>query len=374
MPDDIYYSIALTRMAGLNLQTALHLYQTVGSAQAVYEHRNNIGDIVPDSTPRLREAMKDWDEALHRAAVEMEFITKHHIQALTPNDEHYPQRLMECQDAPLVLYYMGTANLNQRHVISIVGTRHATVYGQDLTRRFISELRQRCPQVLIVSGLAYGIDVCAHRNALEQQMETVGVLAHGLDELYPRSHRDTAKQMVGQGGLLSEYMTQTHVDKRNFVQRNRIVAGMSDATIVVESAAKGGSLITANIAQSYDRDVFAFPGAVGATASEGCNKIIRDHKAQLITSAADFIEAMGWEDARAADDDSRASRELSLFPELSTEEQTIVTALQNINDQQINTLAVQTNIPVAQLIGLLFNLEMKGVVRTMAGGMYHLLA
>ena len=282
--DETDYSIALTRMTGFNQQMALQLYQTLGSSKAVYDHRNDIGDVIPDATPRLREGMKNWDDAMHRAAAEMEFITKNSIRVLTLGDDDYPQRLCECPDAPLLLYYKGSADLNQRYVLNIVGTRHCTTYGQDLVRRFITDLRSLCPQVLVVSGLAYGIDICAHRNALQQGFETVGVLAHGLDQIYPPAHRDTAVQMLKQGGLLTEYMSQTEALPNNFRQRNRIVAGISDGTILVESAIKGGGLITCRIAQEYGRDVFAFPGAVGMPYSEGCNKMIRNNTAALITS------------------------------------------------------------------------------------------
>ena len=367
--EEIFYSIALTRLTGFNFQTALHLYREVGSAKDVYEHRHDIGDVVPDSTPRLRESMKNWDDALHRAAAEMEFIDKHHIDALTPLNERYPGRLLECPDAPIVLYYKGKADLNQRHVIDIVGTRHATAYGKDLIRRFVADLRQYCPEVLIVSGLAYGIDICGHRNALEQGYETVGILAHGLDKIYPYAHRDTAKQMVTQGGLLTEFMSQTNADKPNFVRRNRIVAGMSDATILVESAAKGGGLITCNIARSYNRDVFAFPGAVGQPYSEGCNNAIRDNLAALITSAEDFVKAMEWGGAKR---EEKEAKELPLFPELTDEEQSIVEVLQHTNDLQLNLISVKANIPIGRLTAILFELEMKGLVRTLAGGMYHL--
>lgn len=183
--EEIFYAVALTRMTGFNQSTALYLYQEVGSATAVYEHRMDIGDVMPSATPRLREAMKDWDEALHRAAAEMEFIEKNGIRALTLQDADYPQRLSGCPDAPILLYYKGEADLNQQHIINIVGTRHCTNYGQDLVRHFVSDLRELCPDVLIVSGLAYGIDICAHRQALACGYETVGVLAHGLDQLYP---------------------------------------------------------------------------------------------------------------------------------------------------------------------------------------------
>ena len=370
---EVFYTIALTRLTGFNFQTALHLYRELGSATAIYNHRNDIKDCLPECTDRLAASLHDWDSVLQRAAQEMAFIQKHHIQALCLNDEAYPQRLKECADAPIILYYMGTADLNQVHIVNIVGTRRCTTYGQDLVRRFLIDLRQQCPHVLIVSGLAYGIDICAHRQALQNGFETVGVLAHGLDEIYPSQHRDTAKAMLSQGGLLTEYMSETRSDKMNFVRRNRIVAGMCDATILVESAAKGGGLITARIAQDYDRSVFAFPGAVGATYSEGCNQMIRDNVAQLITSAEDFTTAMGWRSEAELQLAKDKGIERNLFPELTPDEQTIIRKLDEMGDLQLNPLSVQTNIPIGQLTAHLFALEMKGVVRPLAGGNYHLL-
>jgi DNA processing protein len=242
-----------------------------------------------------------------------------------------------------------------------------------LIRRFIADLKAMCPQVLIVSGLAYGVDICAHRESLQNGYETVGVLAHGLDEIYPSCHRDTAKAMIGQGGLLTEYMSQTRSEKINFVKRNRIVAGMSDATVLVESAAKGGGLITCRIAQDYDRSVFAFPGAVGAPYSEGCNALIRDNGAQLITSAADMVAAMGWSTDAQLQQAKAVGIERTLFPDLTEEEQKIVDSLDEMGDLQQNILSVKTNIPIGQLTAILFSLEMKGVVRPLAGGTYHLL-
>ncbi len=370
---EVFYTMALTRMTGFNQQMAALLYREVGGGQAVYEHRSDIGDVVSDCSPRLKESLRNWDDALKRAAAEMEFVEKHQIQALTLNNEDYPARLRECDDAPVILYYKGNADLNQRRVIDIVGTRHCTSYGQDLVRKFITRLKELCPQVLVVSGLAYGIDICAHRQSLSVGYETVGVLAHGLDTIYPYHHRDTATEMIKHGGLLTEYMTQTEPLPNNFRQRNRIVAGMSDATIVVESAYKGGALITARIAQDYGRDVLAFPGAVGAPYSEGCNQLIRDNKAGLITSADDFVEAVGWQDDVQRQKAEAQGIERQLFPELTAEEQAIVSLLQQTNDLQLNILSVKTNIPIGQLTALLFQMEMKGIVRPLAGGTYHLL-
>ena len=367
------YDLAFTRLTGFNLDTALRLFRELGGGRGVYEHRRDLRDVMPDCSDRLIAALQDWSTPLARAEQELRFIEKHNIKVLRQGNEGYPQRLDECPDAPIVLYYLGTADLNQRHIINIVGTRRCTSYGQDLIRRFTSSLRALCPELLIVSGLAYGVDINAHREALANGFETVGVLAHGLDELYPPRHRDTAAQMLGHGGLLTEYMSETVIDKLNFVRRNRIVAGMSDATILVERAEKGGGLITARIAQDYGRGVFAFPGAVGAPYSEGCNNLIRDNGAQLITSAADFIAALGWENASQLAQARRNGIERDCFPELSDDEQRVVSALAESGDQHLNVLSVKTDISAGKLAGLLFKLEMKGVVRPMAGGSYHLM-
>ena len=373
MNEEIFYAMALTRLTNFNFQQALELYKAVGSAQGIYEHRNEIGDVVKEATPRLQEALKDWSEAMKRAEFEQKFIQEHQIRALTLMDDDYPQRLSECADAPLVIYFRGNVDLNQSKIVSIVGTRQCTQYGKDLIHRFINDLHRMCPQVLVVSGLAYGVDICAHREALNNGYETVAVLAHGLDQIYPYRHRDTAVQMLSHGGLLTEFMSQTNADKQNFVRRNRIVAGMADSTIVIESAAKGGGLITADIAQSYDRAVFAFPGAVGMPYSEGCNHLIRDNGAALITCAEDFVKAMGWQDETLRQQAQVEGIERTLFPDLSPEESSIISLLQQTNDLQLNILSVKTGIPIGQLTALLFQLEMKGVVKPLAGGMYHLL-
>jgi DNA processing protein len=373
MNTEIFYTMALTRLTNFNYQQALELYKAVGSAQLLYEHRYDIGDILKECSPRLTEALKDWDEPMKRAEYELKYMQEHGIRALTLMDDDYPQRLLECPDAPIVLYFTGNCDLNQMKIVSIVGTRQCTQYGQDLIRHFIADLRQHCPQVLIVSGLAYGVDIQAHRQALSNGYETVGVLAHGLDQIYPYRHKETAADMLRHGGLLTEFMTQTNADKPNFVRRNRIVAGMADSTVIIESAAKGGGLITAEIAQSYDRSVFAFPGSVYAEFSQGCNNLIRDNGAGLISNADDFVRAMGWQDEAVRKQANADGIERDLFPSLSSEEQKIVGLLQQTNDLQLNILSVKTSIPIGQLSALLFQLEMKGIVKPLAGGMYHLL-
>ena len=365
-------AIALTRVNYFNLAGLAQLYRQLGSATAVIEHRNDLREVLPDASPRLQEAMRNIETHLKVADAEMEYNLRNGIRALSLADDDYPQRLKNCDDAPLVLFYKGTANLNRARVINIVGTRHCTAYGQDLIRRFVSELKSLCPEVLIVSGLAYGVDINAHRQALANRLDTVGVLAHGLDYLYPTRHKQTADEMLTQGGLLTEFLTNTNADTLNFVRRNRIVAGISDACVLVESAAHGGGLITTSIARDYNRDVFAFPGPVGAPYSEGCNNLIRDHKAQLVSSAADFVHALGWETDLKRMQVTRQGIERQLFPQLSNEEQAVVQALEKQNDQAINQLSLTANIHISRLTVLLFQLEMKGLLKLLAGGCYHL--
>ncbi len=370
---EIISAIALTRISFFSLAELLELFRRVGSAEEIVAHSQHIRDLLPDASDRLTQAFTDIGEALRYAESELRTAESMGVRPLVMGDDDYPSRLLECADAPLVLYYQGSASLNQKRVVSIVGTRRCTPYGQDLVRRFMSELRSLCPQVLVVSGLAYGIDICAHREALAQGYDTVGVVAHGLDDLYPPSHRPTADQMLKQGGLLTEFPTCTRPDRLNFVRRNRIVAGLSDATLLVESAIRGGGLITTRIANDYGRDVFAFPGAVGAPYSEGCNDLIRRQGAGLITSAKHFVEAMGWQNDAQLSEAQAQGIERQLFPELTADEQRVVAVLQRKNDLQINILSVKSGIAVGPLTALLFSLEMKGVVRTMAGGTYHLL-
>lgn len=370
---EIINTIALTRINYFHLTGMLQLYRRLGSATAVIEHRRNIRDVLPDASPKLVQSLQQLDEPLHRAEIELQWDLENGVMPLCMNDENYPQRLRQCDDAPLMLFYKGNINLNQRRVICVVGTRRNTVYGEDLIRRFMRELRQLCPQLLVISGLAYGVDIIAHRQALQNGYPTVGVLAHGVDYLYPTRHKQTANEMVKKGGLLTEFLTQTNADKVNFVRRNRIVAGISDACVVVESAAHGGGLITASLARTYNREVFAFPGNVGSQYSEGCNNLIRDNVAGLISNADDFVKSMNWDDDVKLQRAQQVGIERQLFPDLSAEERQVVSALKKHNDLQINMLSVQADIPIAHLTAILFSLEMKGVLKALPGGMYHLL-
>lgn len=368
------YTLALTRIGYVNPEVMLRLYQEAGNGKEIFAHRDDLCSIMPLCSQRLREVIGcDWSDAIAIAEKEMEFCNVHGINILCFGDDNYPQRLNNCPDAPIALFYKGNADINAQHVVSIVGTRHCTSYGIDTITKFMASLRQQCPNVLIVSGLAYGADINAHRQALNNGYDTIGVLAHGLDTLYPQAHRDTARQMVLQGGLLTEYMSATKIDRINFISRNRIVAGMSDACIVIESAKHGGSLITARIAQDYCREVFAFPGRASDKYSEGCNNLIRDNRASLLTSADDFVTAMGWQTDALRLKAKSMGIERELFPTLNPDQQLIVDNLQRFGDLQLNTLIVKTGLPISTLNQLLFELEMTGIVRPLAGGTYHLL-
>ncbi len=369
---EVLNTLILARASHFCLNAMLQLYRAAGSATAVIDNRRALGDIIRGCPKAVADALGDISEARRKAESEMEYALRSGISIICIGGEEYPQRLRECDDAPLALFYKGTGSLNRKRIISVVGTRRCTAYGQDCVARLVKGMRELCPEVLIVSGLAYGIDICAHRNALAEGLDTVAVLAHGLDYIYPPRHRDTAMQMTMQGGLLTEFFTGTNADKLNFIRRNRIVAGLADATVLVESAERGGGLITARIAESYHRDVFAFPGRVGDACSAGCNNLIRDNKAALVTSADDLVAAMRWQaDAELAAAKKRGI-ELTLFPNLTTEEQAVVDALAKDNDQQANTLSVRTNLPIGNLAAVLLSLEMKGVVRCLAGGVYHI--
>lgn len=366
--EEILHCLALQLIPGIGIISARTLYDVFGNATDVFSRRN---ELVHYTQPSQRKLIKmlECTEAFDRAKRELDFAEKNKLTCLCISDRHYPSRLRECVDAPLVLFFKGNADLNALRIISLVGTRNATEYGRQLCNDFIKGIQILSPDTLIVSGLAYGIDIAAHRAALDSGLPTVGVLAHGLDRIYPTVHRKTAVEMIEQGGLLTEYLSGTNPDRQNFVRRNRIVAGMCDATIVVESAAKGGALITAGLAGDYHRDCFAFPGRISDSFSQGCNALIRDNKAALITSAEDFVKAMCWEDVNTRQAPPVIQRQL--FIDLSPEEELLVNTLQSHPDgMQINLLVVDTDIPINRVSALLFELEMKGVVKALAGGVY----
>ncbi|MGN1354818.1 MAG: DNA-processing protein DprA [Alloprevotella sp.] len=356
------FAIALSVLKGIGATGACQLYKQLGSARAVYEQRQAFKAFIKNTD-------RDWDEALKRAEQELAFCEKNAIRVLTPLDEDYPQLLFEAHDAPVALFYKGNASLNVRHTLAIVGTRHITEYGKEICQRFCTDLSRILPDSLIVSGLAYGVDIHAHRACLQNGLPTVGILAHGLDRIYPAMHRNTAAAMVHQGGLLTEFPTGTNPDKGNFVRRNRIVAMMSAATLVVESAAKGGSLITAKIADSYGREVYAFPGRVGDKYSEGCNQLIVRKKGTIITSAEDLAYAQGWIDEI---EKRKQPVQQELFLELDGTQGEIYKCLKDSGAMSMNQLSTTLQTPIQAVSAALFDMEMDGIVKQASGGLYKL--
>ena len=357
------YQIALTMIHGVGYVHSRQLLEYFGTAEAIFSEKERLLEKVPRIGAKTAAEIKNPD-VLSQAETELAFMQENDIKGLFITDENYPQRLKECADAPLLLYSKGNIDLNRKRVISIVGTRNATAYGREQTEQLVTELAKAFPDLLIVSGLAFGIDICSHMAALKNNLSTIGVLAHGLDRIYPGAHRGTAINMLQQGGLLTDFPSGTNPDRQNFVKRNRIVAGLADTTIVIESAEKGGSLITADIAFSYSRDVFSFPGRTTDPQSCGCNKLIRQNKAGLITCAADLISAMRWEETKG----TPVQTEL-LFTE-EKDEIPAVTLIRQHKEIHINELAIKLEMSISELSVLLFELEMDGRINALPGSRY----
>lgn len=382
-------ALALSRMGYHNIAALRELYNVWGSMADIVKQHAHPEQLAPNMPERLLAAFAHTDEHLKRADEEMRFAQDNNISIITLADEAYPQRLKECDDAPLALFFKGNANLNAKHCISIVGTRKATPYAADCIAQITARLKQLCPDILIVSGLAYGVDIMAHRQAIDHALPTVAVLAHGLDTLYPSRHRKEATLMMQNGGLLTEYFSQSKIDKRNFLQRNRIVAGMSAATLLVESAEHGGGLVTCRLAQSYQRDVFAIPGNINNPYSVGCNRLIRDNVAGLVTSAEDILKAMSWEEdvleVSTATSSSRYSSSISSSgnsvsgvgttsastAKVPNGAQAVLDVLTKENDLHIDIIATRAGLPVNKVLALLFQLEMSGMVSSLSGSRYH---
>ena len=360
------YLLGLTLIKGVGSVTARNLIEYFGSAKAAFTEKKYVLEQVPGigeyTATNIRAAEST---VLKRAEKELQFIEKNKISLYAITDDHYPVRLRECQDAPVAFYFKGNADLHASHILSIVGTRNATEYGRNLTDTLIKDLTKTFPDILIVSGLAYGIDICAHRCALKCGAPTVGVLAHGLDRIYPSLHRSAAVEMLHKGGLLTDFMSETNPDRENFLQRNRLIAGLSDATIVVESAERGGALVTADIAFSYGRDVYTFPGRVSDKYSKGCNRLVQMSKAGLITSANDLITALCWDTGKK----KLEQKDIS-FDEKP--DHPVLSLLAGQGEFHINELAVLMNLPVHQLSPMLFELELAGHIKALPGGIYKL--
>jgi len=354
--------IALGLLYGIGPRRAKILVSHIGSLEGVFKEKTTSLGKIPGIGTIIAQNLKRQD-SLNRAERELKFIEQNQIKAHFYTDQSYPKHLSYCEDSPIVLYSKGKANFNSRKNIAVVGTRKASEYGKQLVKDLLFDLKDF--NVQIISGLAYGIDVTAHQAALEFKIPTIGVLAHGLDVLYPVAHQSIAKKMQEQGGLITEFLSETIPDKENFPKRNRIVAGMSEATIVVESAQKGGSLITAGLANDYNRDVFAYPGNVGRHSSIGCNQLIQKDRAHLITCAQDLIDILGWEK-----EISTSPVQAHVFNNLSQHEVKIVSVLKEKGSTPIDLLSHLSQTKVSDLLVQLFNLEMKGVIRALPGKCY----
>jgi DNA processing protein len=359
------YQIALTLLPGVGDVLGKKLVAYCGGVEAVFREKRAALEKIPGIGQKLVNAILSQN-VFARADEEITFIEENNIQPLFYLQKNYPYRLKNCVDSPIMIYYKGTGDLNTQKVISIVGTRNATNYGKEICEKLIQGLAAH--NVLVVSGLAYGIDTCAHRHALEQNLSTVGVLGHGLDRVYPYLNRGLAEKMLDKGGLVSEFMSQTKPDRENFPRRNRIIAGMSDGTLVIEAAKSGGALITADIANSYNRDVFSVPGRIGDPWSEGCNALIKTNKAHLVQTPEDIAYIMGWNKTRKTQ--PKIQREL--FIELSPDEEKIVGVLRNADSMGIDNVCFHTGLPTSKVSSTLLNLEFQGLVKVLPGKVYKL--
>jgi DNA processing protein len=361
----LLYQMALTLVPGIGDVLGKKLVTCCGSAEAVFREKNMLLTKVPRVGDKILAALSD-KTILERAEKELAFIEKFRIRALFFLDKDYPFRLKNCIDSPVMLYYKGTADLNGSRVIGVVGTRNATDYGKSACHRIITDLVE--DKVMIVSGLAYGIDSCAHRAALEHNLETIGVLGHGLDLIYPYQNRILAEKMTKHGGLLTEFMSDNQPDRENFPKRNRIIAGICDAILVVEAADKGGALITAEIGNSYNRDVFAVPGRINDPYSEGTNRLIRRNMAALVQSAQDIRYMLGWEETGRKPDGFQKK----IFLEMTAEEKTLVDYLNRNGASGIDDICIQCRLSMSTTSAALLNLEFEGIVKSMPGKIYAL--
>ena len=366
MNPDLLYQIALTLVPNIGDVHTKALVTIYGDAQSIFKAKRKELDHIEGIGTIRAGSIKDFTD-FSSAEAEIKFIEKYKITPLFITAENYPKRLLNCYDSPVLLYYRGNADLNGSKIISIVGTRNNSDYGRMVCEKFIEDLRSE--NILVASGLAFGIDTIAHKAALKNNLQTVAVLAHGLDRIYPRQNKSLAKQVVEQGGLLTEFISNTNPDKQNFPKRNRIVAGICDAVIVMESGKKGGSLITAELGNGYNKDVFAIPGRINDTKSEGCNYLIKNNKAALINSADDFLEMMNWK----ATPKPSAKKQRELFIELSPDEKIVVDILQQQDGIQIDQLYFKSGLSSSAVATALLMLEMQNVVQSLPGKVYKLL-
>lgn len=355
----IQHQIALTLLTGGGKKKIRKLLSHVEDTTDFFKASKHRLKTIPGIGEKFLQQL-DRKAALLEAEKYLSLLEKYKIETVFFQDTNFPYRLNECVDAPILLYKKGKMDCNVPRVVSIVGTRNASSYGRKLCEELLHAFVGK--DIVVVSGLAYGIDIYAHKLCTELGIQTIGVLGHGLDRIYPHAHIPIAHTMLENGGLLTEFLPGSNPDRENFPMRNRIVAGMCDATIVIESGERGGSLITAELANDYARDVFAFPGDITREYSKGCNYLIQKNKAHLITSSEDFFEMMDWKDTP-----KKENKQLQLFAELDEQEQKIVTLLKDSQEVSLDVLAIKTEIPVRLMSGILLGLELKGVVKALPG-------
>lgn len=364
MTDDLLYQIALTLIPGIGSVQAKTLIEAAGDAKSVFNtslKQLSAIEYIGEIRARSIKTFSDFS----KAEEEITLIEKHEIIPLFITDKEYPQRLLNCYDTPTLLYFKGNTNINNARIISIIGTRSNTEYSRQVIEKLLSDIKEYSP--LVVSGLAFGVDGLAHKTSLQNGLSTVGVLGNGLHTVYPAQHKSLAKDMMEKGGLLTEFLFTTKPDKHNFPRRNRIVAGMADATIVVETALRGGSMITAELANNYNRDVFAFPGKTTDIKSAGCNYLIKSNKAILLTDGSQLAEELGWEKAV-----SKKKVQRELFIQLSDDEQKIVDKLREKETVHIDELYLQSGLSSSAVAAAVLGLELQNIVMSLPGKMYKL--
>jgi DNA processing protein len=364
--DELYYTLALQKIDGVGAVVAKKLLNHCGSAQAIFESKSSQLSGIDGIGNVLLKNLKD-KSVFEKAESELKFIEKNNIKISYFQDENYPDRLKHCIDSPLLLFSSGNIDLTNRRVISIVGTRQITSYGTEFCKKLIEDLAPLNP--IIVSGFAYGVDIVAHQSAMDHNLQTIGVVAHGLNQIYPKVHKKYVAKVEQNGGFMTEFWSDSEPLRENFVSRNRIVAGMAEATIVIESAEKGGSLITANLANDYNRDVFAVPGRVSDKYSQGCNNLIKTQRAHLLSSAADILYILNWEIAS----DKTKTIQKQLFVTLEPEEQKIYDYLLKNGKELMDIIAIDCDMPIFKISGMLLTMELKGVIRPLPGKLFEVI-
>ncbi len=358
------YQIAFSQIKGINLSTGRQLLNRIGNPENFFSLSPSV--LAATSGLDTRHTATEYRKnLLEHSADELRYITQKNITARFFTEENYPKRLLECEDGPTMLYSIGNCNLDSLHAIAVVGTRHATPYGIEFTKELISDLAAKLDSLVIISGLAYGIDIAAHRAALDNNVPTVAVVAHGLNTIYPADHRQTAAKIVKEnGGIITEYRSDADIHKGNFLARNRIVAGLADAVVIVESDIRGGAMTTARIASAYNREVMAVPGRTIDTYSRGCNELIAQCTAQVVRSADDIISAMNWT-ARAVENTQQ-----SMQFEITPEQRHIMEYITQHPGHTHNEISVNLGIPIQHLTATLFNMELADLIITLPGGRY----